>query len=510
MTVTTHAPPIESRQVNTTTGRQLFQLQVSNVGSFGGALDPTTGETDTSPMQNRPESMALVLLAAWGFVSQAASANEARTVHLVRRIAGKDFLSETIRIGDLNGDGAPDILFVQNLYGPRIITCLTATTLSGDILWQTGAPSKDNGRAYCDLPVQIYDWDNDGTNEVLYVRQATYLDSPPATAANVRERAPRYEGSATRLVLDGRTGREKTHFPLPAPADDSFLFADLTGLGRREDLVVKDRYWNMWGIAHDAKVLWHYEGSTGHYPAIADVDDDGRDEVFVGYVLIDHVGKVLFQKDAKGAHQDAAFIVKPPDSKWRLAFGNGGIHCLDRSGTVLWEHPLGEAQHVVAGRFRDDSPLQFMVVDRTPVPTHRRDANAWAILYLYDLEGRELWRRQMAKGEWCIATRLIDWLGAGKPECVLVYGFSVERQGPPKPARIYDGKGEVLDELLLQVEGMPGEKEFFFDGYGMAADVWGDSRDEVILFGSRGFCVYANTRPLVKPSLYNMNLYPGM
>ena len=103
----------------------------------------------------------------------------------------------------------------------------------------------------------------------------------------------------------------------------------------------------------------------------------------------------------------------------------------------------------MAGRFRTDSPLQFMVVDRTPVPTHRRDANAWAILYLYDLDGRELWRRQMEKGEWCIATRLIQWLGPGQPDCVLVYGFSVERQGPPKPARIYNGQGEVVDELPL-------------------------------------------------------------
>lgn len=454
-------------------------------------------------------ALPIVLLVA-ATRSQAAPTNETRTVHLVSRIGGKEFLSETIRIGDLNGDGAPDSLFVQNLYGPRIITSLTATTLAGEVLWQTGTPSKDNGRAYCDLPVQIYDWDNDGTKDVLYVRQATYLDSPPATAQNVRERAPRYEGNATMLVLDGRTGREKTQFPLPAPADDSFLFADLTGRGRREDLVVKARYWNMWGVAHDAKVLWHYEGSTGHYPAVADVDEDGRDEVFVGFALIDHDGKVVFQKDAKGAHQDATFIVKPPDGKWRLAFGNGGIHCLDRSGAALWEHPLGEAQHVVAGRFRKDSPMQFMVVDRTPVPTQRRDANAYSILYLYDLDGRELWRRQMAKGEWCIATRLINWLGPGKPESVLVYGFAVERQGPPKPARIYDGQGQVVDEFPLQLAPLAGEKDFLPDCYGMAADVWGDSRDKVILFGSRGFCVYANVRPFEKPSLYNMNLYPGM
>jgi hypothetical protein len=115
-------------------------------------------------------------------------------------------------------------------------TCLTAVTLSEEILWQTGTPSKDNGRAYGDLPVQIYDWDRDGTNEGLYVRQATYLDSPPPIAQNIRERAPRYEATATLLVLDGRTGREKTRFALPAPADDSFLFVQACSSPAGEDL----------------------------------------------------------------------------------------------------------------------------------------------------------------------------------------------------------------------------------------------------------------------------------
>ena len=43
----------------------------------------------------------------------------------------------------------------------------------------------------------------------------------------------------------------------------------------------------------------------------------------------------------------------------------------------------------------------------------------------------------------------------------------------------------------------------------MVADVWGDSREEVILFGSRGFSIYANARPCQAPSLYNTTLYPG-
>ena len=118
-----------------------------------------------------------------------------------------------------------------------IITALTATTLAGDVLWQTGTPSNANGRAYCDLPVQIYDWDRDGRNEVLYVRQAKYLD--PYDGKRVRERASRYEGSATMIVLDAATGREKATFPLPAPADDAIF--DLAYVAQVKDLLQQAR-----------------------------------------------------------------------------------------------------------------------------------------------------------------------------------------------------------------------------------------------------------------------------
>jgi len=426
------------------------------------------------------------------------------TVHLVSRIDVKDFGAETLRIGDLNVDGSPELLFVQSLRGPRQITCLTATSLQGELLWQVRKPSVDNGQIYSDLPVQIYDWDNDGCNEVLYVRQAKYVD-PAYNGTSVRERASRYQGHATLIVLDGRTGREKGTLALPAPADDCFLFADLTGRGRREDLVVKDRYWNMWGVAHDGRVLWHWAGSTGHFPAIADVDNDGRDEVFVGFALIDHDGKVLFDHDPKGAHQDACWILKAPDNIWRLLFGNAGIHCLKPDGTALWEHPLGEAQHVVAGRFRADSPLQLAVVDRTPEPTHRRDENAWANLYLYDLEGREIWKRQQPRGGWAIATVPADWFGRHGLQTIFVYGH-----GPGRPAVMYDGHGRIIDTFPMAYTPDRSEADRCSDFYGLAADVWGDERDEIILFGSRGACIYANARPLESPTLYNETLYPGM
>ncbi|MCR4415200.1 MAG: hypothetical protein NUV77_22490 [Thermoguttaceae bacterium] len=448
--------------------------------------------------------LAFVLLSGELAAAEPAAGQARPTAHLVSRIDVKDFGAETLRIGDLNADASPDLLFVQSVYGTREITCLTATTIHGQILWQHGKPSADNGEIYSDLPVQIYDWDNDGRNEVLYVRQARYAE-PAGDKRRVRERSARYEGDATMVVLDGATGRERQTFALPAPADDCFLFADLTGRGRPEDLVVKDRYWNVWGVAHDGKRLWHWEGSTGHFPAVADVDGDGKDEVFVGFALIDHDGRVLFSRDPKGAHQDACWIARPSDGQWRLLFGNGGIHCLAADGRTLWHHPLGEAQHVVAGRFRADSEMQFAVVDRTPVPTHRRDAEAWAILYLYDLSGKELWRRQQEKGDWAIATVPVNWWGPRAPEGVLVYG-----RGPGRPAVIYNGRGDVAETLPLELAPGRPEADRRAGFYGLAADVWGDSRDEVILFGAKGACIWANARAPAIPTQYNETLYPGM
>ena len=177
---------------------------------------------------------AILALILWGnhfALGQTEDPNSRPTVHLVARFDVKDFGAETVRVGDLNGDGAPDLLLVQSEYGTREITCLTATTIFGELLWQVGKPFVENGRIYSDLPVQIYDWDADGRNEVMYVRQARYAEPP--YQGGVRERASRYEGSATMVVLNAITGGEEHTFDLPAAADDCFLFADLTGRGRR-------------------------------------------------------------------------------------------------------------------------------------------------------------------------------------------------------------------------------------------------------------------------------------
>ena len=436
------------------------------------------------------------------------------TARVVSSFETPDFGSSTVRIGDLNGDGAPDLLFVQSEYGPREIRCLTATTITGERLWQTGEPSPANGRVYSDLPAQIYDWDNDGANEVLYIRQAVYAEPQEYMNGDclMRERANRYEGDATLIVLDGRTGKEKTAVSLPAPADDCIVFADLTGRGRREDFVVKDRYWNLWGVSRDGAVLWHWQGATGHYPAVADVDGDGRDEVFVGYALIDHDGQALFDRHIDrvnaGVHSDANFIAQSPGGEWRLLFGNHGVHCLAPDGRELWGREMDEAQHVVVGRYSAASPMQVAVVNRG-MP---RNAQGAADLFLFDLEtGRELWRRRQPLGGWGANCQAIRW--SGNPDRLEIL---VASRGAGQPDAIYDGKGDIVAEFAVPLEFCGTYDSGNLGGvntgahYCYRADLYGDSREEVILVGWKGVRIYANARAWQTPTQYNSTVYRGM
>jgi len=421
--------------------------------------------------------------------------------HLAAALDVGDFGAQTLRIGDLDMDGCPDLLFAQSRFHEREITCLTATRIDGEILWQYGKPNADNGKIYSDLPVQIYDWDNDGRNEVLFVEQAEYVEWSGSYDI-YREIGFSFKGSSTMIVLDGSTGKEKTRFAIPAGADDCFAFADLTGRGRREDLVVKDRYSVVWGVSHEGETLWERRGpNPGHYPAIADVDGDGKDEVFVGYGLIDHDGTELFRLEQKGQdHQDAVTVTQMPDGEWRLLFGNGGVHCLDVEGKTVWHHELREAQHVVLGSFISEGETHVAVVNRGD----RDDNTSSAELMLYDLQGKLVWRKEDPPGSWAMAITVIDWLGPNSPHCLLCHG-----RGESLPTVIRDGNGEVIEELpFTPTSDAPAERPWAH--YAMSADLQGDSREEAILFGDRGTCIYANAAPLAIPTLYNNNLYQGM
>ena len=96
---------------------------------------------------------------------------------------------------------------------------------------------------------------------------------------------------------------------------------------------------------------------------------------------------------------------------------------------------------------------------------------------------------------------------------ILVSGRGVMDRGRDSLLAIYDGQGEIVDEFTMpaalldteeNVSPYPGTCSAF------VADVWGDSREEVIVSGRNGVQIHANSRPLAIPTLYNSTTYNGM
>src|SRR5262249_28287392 len=195
-----------------------------------------------------------------------------------------------VRFGDLDGDGRIDMLIAQNI--PRVrgdafdhISCLTAVTLDGKILWQIGRPDPRNGLLTNDTPFQIHDLDGDGRNEVVLVRDFKLQ------------------------VLEGATGRVLRWAWMPAapPTNkerpyelnngDSLAFVNFSGEKGRREILIKDRYQNFWFFDSNLKLLWKGGGRTGSFPFPFVADGDGRDELLTGYSLWDHRGRQLWSRD---------------------------------------------------------------------------------------------------------------------------------------------------------------------------------------------------------------------
>src|SRR5262249_44033735 len=140
------------------------------------------------------------------------------------------------------------------------ISCLTAVTLEGKVLWQVGRPDPRNGLLTSDTPFQVHDL-GDGQVDVVLVKDYKLQ------------------------VLDGRTGKVKrsvlmpkitgyprvpqappTNWPHERNMGDSILFVNFSGQKDRSEILVKDRYWNFWVFDRNLKQLWSGQGSLGHYP----------------------------------------------------------------------------------------------------------------------------------------------------------------------------------------------------------------------------------------------------
>lgn len=310
--------------------------------------------------------------------------------------------------GDLDGNGEVEIVSAENFNheDTHFTSAAAAHRLDGTVIWRWGEPDIGRKEWFHDVALQIHDWDGDGRAEVILSAKNHVIE------------------------LDGTTGNERRRLPLPPDASDCLVFCDLQGKGRPSDVLVKDRYHQIWAYDHDWNELWTIKDPggyrTAHQPRPIDLDGDGKDEIMAGYALLNSDGTVRWvyrssTVDLTKGHLDCCRVVrqgKTPED-FRLALtccGANNLALLDGLGNVLWEIPGHHFESIKAGRIVPLlSGTQILVdIDHKP--------QGQSPLWVVDEQGAWLGRIVTAYSR---HHALIDWNGDGCDEIAVAYNRAI-------------------------------------------------------------------------------------
>jgi hypothetical protein len=412
-------------------------------------------------------------------------------------VQDKDYNGAWTVAGDLDNDGKPELVCVRSFSsgGENFAVSAIAYTLENKVLWKWGDPKGHRESVGSDLACQIYDWDNDGKNEVIL---STWQD-----------------GKTWLVELNGATGKEMRRFGIPDGAADCFTFCNVSGqpFSYPRDIIVKTRYSQLWAYDYEGKQLWTIyrpgKHSTAHQAVPFDLDQNGIDEIMTGYVMVDEKGNPMWIADQAGTsgaghldcarlfHQGSGYIVEkilhpsPTLSKLVITYCNGRrISMIDGVGNLIWGISGRHFQSIDIGKVRSDILGKQIIVDAA---SDEPEENG---IWILDENGKIL---KIISRKNTRIHRLVNWIGSDL-ESILI---SDDRA-------LYDGFGEKIatfDTPIPNGSVSVGENSELI---GFIGDMNGDGIPDIVLYSNPGPLIYVYINEKGKKPEGKVNLGTGV
>jgi len=383
--------------------------------------------------------------------------------------------AQKVGLADFDGDGALDYLvkvpdfntdpYQKPGYWKKSEDTykLLAYRHDGQLLWQYDMGwAIEEGIWYS--PIVACDLDGDGKAEV-YLKAG---EGDPRDADGRVTQGPEYL-----VKLDGLTGKvlKKIAWPSREGFDDyNYYCRNFLGVayldGLRPSLIVERGTYKIIKVqAYDPLLAlqwsWEasgkyesYRGQGAHGIQVADIDEDGKDELVIGAAALDHNGEPLW--NTRLGHPDACYVadIDPARPGLEIFYGIEPAHksntvCLieAKTGKMIWGNPE-PTQHVHG---------QGMIGDIDP--THpglecyageQNGSNYW----LYSAQGERLSSKSLGE----LAPKAVYWTDEATK--VLVVGGKIKKYNGPelgaikgRIVAIADCLGDWREEIITSLDG---------------------------------------------------------
>jgi hypothetical protein len=366
--------------------------------------------------------------------------------------------------GDVDGDGQVDIVSAENFNKDDVHFTSTAVAqrLDGTVLWHWGDPNLGRKNWHHDVACQIHDWDGDGRNEVVLCTKGFLVE------------------------LEGATGQELRRIPISEEATDCLVFCNLSGGKNPAEVLVKDRYHQIWAYNQQGRLLWTVKDPggfrTAHQPRPIDIDGDGRDEIMVGYALLNPDGSVRWvlrskRVDLSSGHLDCArvFCRSASLEDFRIVLtccGANDIALVDGTGKVLWEISGHHFESIDVGYIMPNLPGPQVLVDIDHEPYGK--SPLWVLGEKGELLGQLV-------TDYSRHHCLLDWNGDGLDEILVAHNGG-----------LYDQKGQRIGTFGTPgIDTAAGQKEY--ETSMLIGDMTADGIPDVVIATPHTVYIYKNT-----------------